>query len=227
MSLQPRALSDEEYEQLKKKLHHAHDTIIKVTLHEDEAIRELLSKIVMPLLKGIKIDLDGLKLDNTSYIRPNLQVFFSDVVYQTTLIDENKDVPELVDIALLVEHKSDMPTELPLRLQLVDYINAIMKKNYNPKTDKTIPVIPIVFNQFEKDWIKKPYRQLFPQFSEVVNRFLIEFDYLVINLASLSDEMMALLDKYGILKAALLAMRYVKNKKFLKQHFEDIFLFLQ
>ena len=227
MNLQPRILSDEEYEQLKKKLHHAHDTIIKVTLHEDEAIRELMSKIVMPLLKGIKIDLNGLKLDNTSYIRPNLQVFFSDVVYQTTLIDEGNDVPEAVEIALLVEHKSDMPHELPLRLQLSDYINAVMKKNYDPKTNKTIPVIAIVFNQFDKDWEMKPFRSLFPQLSANVTRFISEFDYLVINLASLSDEIMDSLDKYGTLKAALLAMRYVRNKKFLKQHFEDIFLFLQ
>ena len=227
MNLQPRILSDEEYAALKKKLHHAHDTIIKVTLHEDEAIRELISKIIMPLLNGIKIDLDGLKLDTTSYIRPNLQMFFSDVVYKTTLIDETKDVPESVEIALLVEHKSDMPSELALRLQLVDYINAIMKKNYDKKTDKTIPVITIVFNQFEKEWEKKPYRKLFPQFSDIVACFLLEFDYLVINLSSLSDEIMELLDKFGVLKAALLAMRYVRKKEFLKQHFEDIFLFLQ
>ena len=154
-------------------------------------------------------------------------MFFSDVVYKTTLIDETKDVPESVEIALLVEHKSDMPSELALRLQLVDYINAIMKKNYDKKTDKTIPVITIVFNQFEKEWEKKPYRKLFPQFSDIVACFLLEFDYLVINLSSLSDEIMELLDKFGVLKAALLAMRYVRKKEFLKQHFEDIFLFLQ
>jgi hypothetical protein len=141
MNLIPRTLSDEEYDILKKKLHHAHDTIIKVTLYEQEAIRELMSKIIMPLLKGVKIDLDGLKLDTTTYVRPNLQVFFSDVVYQTTLVDENKDIQEVADIAFLIEHKSDMPTELAVRLQLVDYINGIMKKNYNPKTDTTIPAL--------------------------------------------------------------------------------------
>ena len=227
MNLIPRTLSDEEYAALKKKLHHAHDTIIKVTLHEGEAIRELLSKIIMPLSEGIKIDLDGLKLDTTTYIRPNLNVFFSDVVYETTLIDETIDTPEAIEIALLVEHKSDMPSELALRLQVGDYIHAIMKHNYNPKTDKTRPVIAIVFNQFDKPWEKKPYRSLFPQVSQVVSRFLFEFDYLVINLASLSDEILDSLDKYGTLKAALLAMRYIKKKEFLKQHFEDIFLFLQ
>lgn len=106
MNLTPRTLSDEEYAALKKKLHHAHDTIIKVTLHEDEAIRELLSKIIMPLLNGLKIDLDGLKLDTTNYIRPNLQVFFSDVVYKTTLIDEIKGIRELAEITLLIRTRT-------------------------------------------------------------------------------------------------------------------------
>jgi 5-bromo-4-chloroindolyl phosphate hydrolysis protein len=46
MNLIPRILTDEEYALLKKKLHHAHDTIIKLTLHESEAIRELMSKII-------------------------------------------------------------------------------------------------------------------------------------------------------------------------------------
>jgi Sec-independent protein translocase protein TatA len=38
---------------------------------------------------------------------------------------------------------------------------------------------------------------------------------------------MASLDEFGTLKAALVAMKNVRNKKFLKRHFEEIFLFLQ
>jgi hypothetical protein len=227
MNLQPRTLTDAEYASLKKKLHQAHDKIIKVTLHETDAMRELMSKIIMPLLKGVKIDLDGLKLDTTTYLRRNLQAFFSDVVYLTTLIDETNGIREAVKTAILVEHKSEMPSELLLRLQAGDYINAIMRKNYNKETDSTIPVLTIIFNQFDKEWTPQPLRSLFPQLSLVISRFIPEFDYLVINLSNLSDEIMDSLDKFGTLKAALLAMRYVRNKKFLKQHFEEIFLFLQ
>ena len=223
----PLVLTDAEYEVLKKKLHQAHDKLIKLTLHEDEAIRELMDKIVMPLLKGVKINLDDLKLDNTAYIRPNLQVFFSDVVYKATFLDETTGMKEPAKIAILVEHKSDMPTELALRLQVSDYINAIMKKNYDRDTDKTISVIPIVFNQFDQDWKPQSFRSLFPGFSTIISCFIPEFAYLVINLASLSDEIMDSLNQYGILKASLLAMKHVRNKQFLKQHFEKIFLFLQ
>ncbi len=223
----PIKLTEAQYRDLKKKLHQAHDKIIKLTLHDVEAMRELLDKIVMPLLSNVRFDLNDLTLDNTTYIRPNLNVFFSDIVYLTTLIDEESGAREPVKVGVLIEHKSEMPTELQLRLQATDYINAIMKKNYNKDSDKTIAVLPIVFNQFEKDWIAKPFRSLFPQFSPKTARFLLEFDYLVINLASLPDEIMASLDEYGTLKASLLTMKHVRSKRFLKKHFNEIFLFLQ
>ena len=223
----PIKLTEAQYRALKKKLHQAHDKVIKLTLNDVEAMRELLLKIVMPLLTNVRLDLDDFTLDNTSYIRPNLNVFFSDIVYLTTLIDEESGAREPVKVGILIEHKSEMPTELQLRLQATDYINAIMKKNYNKDNDKTIAVLPIVFNQFEKDWVAKPFRSLFPQFSLKTARFLLEFDYLVINLASLPDEIMASLDEFGTLKASLLAMKYVRNKAFLKKHFKEIFLFLQ
>jgi hypothetical protein len=223
----PRLLSDEEYDALKKKLHQAHDKLIKSTLQEVDAMRELLDKIIMPSLVDVKLDLEALTLDTTTYIRPNLQVFFSDIVYLTTLIDEATDLKKPVKVAVLVEHKSEMPTQLAMRLQALDYINAIMKKNYNKETDTTIPVITVIFNQFNKDWTPEPFRSLFPEFSTKTARLLPEFDLLVINLASLPDDVMASLNKFGTLKAALLAMKNVRNKEFLKLHFEEIFLFLQ
>ena len=67
---------------------------------------------------------------------------------------------------------------------------------------------------------------LFPDLSPNVTRFIPGFDLLVINLASLSDEIMASLDEFGTLKAALVAMKNVRNKKFLKRHFAVFDLFL-
>jgi Putative transposase, YhgA-like len=223
----PRILTDEEYEVLKKKLHQAHDKLIKSTLQEVAAMRELLQKIISPLLTGIRIDLDALTLDTTTYIRPNLQVFYSDIVYLTRVIDEGTELKHSAKVAVLVEHKSDMPSQLAMRLQALDYINAILKKNYDKDTDTTIPPITIIFNQFDKDWTPQSMGSLFPDLSPNLTRFIPGFDLLVINLASLSDEIMASLDKFGTLRAALVAMKNVRNKKFLKRHFEEIFLFLQ
>jgi hypothetical protein len=223
----PRELSDEEYESLKVKLHQAHDKLIKLTLQEGGAMREFTEKIIMPLLHGAKIDLDSLVLDTTTYIRQNLEAFFSDIVYQVLLTDINKDKPKCARVALLIEHKSGMPKQLAMRLQAFDYVNAIMKMNYDPETDTTIPVITLIFNQFNKDWKPKTFRSHFPEFSEILAKLLPEFDLLFFDLSSMSQETLDSLDKYGTLKASLLAMKNVRNKRFLKKHFEEIFVFLQ
>ena len=52
----PRTLTNAEYQSLKKKLHQAHDKLIKLTLQEEGAMKELSEKIIMPLLDGVKID---------------------------------------------------------------------------------------------------------------------------------------------------------------------------
>ena len=181
----------------------------------------------MPLLNGLKINLDNLQLDTTAYIKPNLQVFYSDIVYLTDLIDETTHKKEPIKIALLIEHKSEMPSQMVLRLQILEYVSSIMRMNYNKDTDKTIPALPIIFNQFDKSWKLESFRSLFPEVSDLFSRYIPEFGLLVINLADLSDEILASLDEYGLLKATLLAMKNVRNKAFLKLHFEEIFLFLQ
>ena len=208
------------------KLHHAHNKIIQVALQETEARREFTEKFVMPHLKGIKIDLDNLQLDTTSYVSPAMKASYSDVVYLTTLIDETTQTKETVKVALLVEHKSKMPSQLLLRLQVEEYINRIMTMNYDKKTDRTIPVIPIIFNQFDKGWTQQPFRSLFPHVPNLIKHFIPEFGMITVNLADLPDATIDSLNKYGTLKATLLAMRNVRNKRFLKKHFEEIFVFL-
>ena len=226
-AMNPRDYTDEEINDLKKKLHHAHDKIIKNALEDYEARREFTGKIIMPLLKDVNIDLDNLQLDTNSYTGPSLQAFYSDIVFLTSFIDETTAEKEPAQVALLIEHKSDTPSQLLIRLQIEEYINAIMKRNYVKETDSTIQVIPIIFTQFAKGWAAKSFRSLFPKATHKTNRFIPEFDLLAINLADMPESVMASLNKYGVLKATLLAMKNVRNKEFLKSHFEDIFVFLQ
>ena len=179
-----RDLTEEAYLALKKKLHQAHDKLIKSTLLEEEAKYEFFGKIVMPLLNGLKINLDNLQLDTTAYIKPNLQVFYSDIVYLTDLIDETTQKKEPIKIALLIEHKSEMPSQMVLRLQILEYVSSIMRMNYNKDTDKTIPALPIIFNQFDKGWQPESFRRLFPEVSDLFSRYIPEFGLLVINLGT-------------------------------------------
>jgi hypothetical protein len=132
-----------------------------------------------------------------------------------------------VKIALLLEHKSEMPSQLEMRIQLLEYIVAIKRRNYDSKTDETLVVIPNVFNQFDKGWKIKPFRSLFADLSPSIAECVPEFKVFMTNLPDFTPEMLDAFEKYGELKAGMLAMQHVHNKKFLIKHFEEIFVFLE
>jgi hypothetical protein len=130
-------------------------------------------------------------------------------------------------VALLLEHKSAMPSQLQLRLQLLEYIVAIQHRNYDETHDSTMVVIPNVFNQFDKNWQMDSFRSLFKDLSPEMTEFIPEYKILMTNLPEFPTEMMDAFEKYGELRAGMLAMKYAKNKKFLFQHFEELFVFLE
>jgi hypothetical protein len=219
-------LSDALYAELKEKLHHAHDKFWKMLFMLLPVIREYLEKVILPQLPGVSFDLENLVLDNTSYVTPKLQPFYSDLVYLTTMTDEN-GTKKPIKIALLLEHKSAMPSPLQLRLQLLEYIVAIQHRNYDEKSDSTLMVLPNVFNQFDKNWKMDSFRSLFPDLSPSMAEFIPEHRVLMTNLPDFSSEKIDAFEKYGELRAGMLAMKHVKNKKFLLEHFEEIFVFLE
>jgi hypothetical protein len=120
-----------------------------------------------------------------------------------------------------------MPTQLQMRLQLLEYIVALKMRNYNKDTDETIFVLPNIFNQFDKDWELKPFRSLYPDLGPFMAGFIPEFGALVTNLQNFSDATIEAFEKYGELRAGMIAMKEVRNKRFLLENFEDIFVFLQ
>jgi Putative transposase, YhgA-like len=219
-------LTDVEYEALKKALHHAHDKIWKIIFSMPEAMREYIQVCLLPKMPGIVLDLDHLELDNTSYVSQRLDALYSDLVYLTTIIDQN-GTRKPVKIALLLEHKSEMPSSLRMRLQLLEYLSALKSKHYDEKTDSTLFVIPNIFNQFQKDWTLAPFRSLYPDLSPEATRFTPEFDVITTNLADLPPELILSLEQYGTLRAGLLAMKHAHNKRFLKTYFAEIFVFLE
>jgi hypothetical protein len=109
----------------------------------------------------------------------------------------------------------------------LEYIVAIQHRNYDEDTDSTLMVIPNVFNQFDKNWEMDSFRSLFKDLSVQMKRFIPDFEVLMTNLPNFSTERIDAFDKYGELRAGMLAMKYVKNKKFLLEHFEEIFVFLE
>jgi hypothetical protein len=73
----------------------------------------------------------------------------------------------------------------------------------------------------------KPFRSLYPDLSPFMAGFIPEFGVLLTNLPNFSAQTIAAFEKYGELRAGMIAMKEVRNKRFLLENFEDIFVFLE
>jgi predicted transposase/invertase (TIGR01784 family) len=206
-------------------LFQAHDKFFKIAFQDKENAGDFLKTYFMPQFPDISLDLDTLHLDDAQHVSSKLHPLFSDVIYRCQLKDDITG--KIVYVSFLFEHKSKMPTsEFDMRLQLLEYIVAIKRKNKTEKQPESI-VIPIVFNQNEKNWEQKPFRNCFPNVHFSLLQFVPEFAYFVFNLAGLPDAQIRILQEYNALRGVLLAMKHYKNLDFLNHHFEEIVKFIE
>jgi hypothetical protein len=206
-------------------LFQAHDKFFKIAFQDKENAGDFLKTYFMPQFPDISLDLDTLHLDDAQHVSSKLHPLFSDVIYRCQL--KNDTTGKIVYVSFLFEHKSKMPTsEFDMRLQLLEYIVAIKRKNKTEKQPESI-VIPIVFNQNEKNWEQQPFRNCFPDAPFSLLQFVPEFAYFVFNLAGLPDAQIRLLQEYNALRGVLLAMKHYKNLDFLNHHFEEIVKFIE
>ncbi|MEY4937140.1 MAG: hypothetical protein RIS64_3499 [Bacteroidota bacterium] len=208
-----------------KPLFQAHDKFFKIAFQDKENASDFLKAYFLPQFPDILLDWDALHLDDAQHVSSKLHPLFSDVIYRCKLKGDITN--KVVYVSFLFEHKSKMPTsEFDMRLQLLEYIVAIKRKNKSEKHPESI-VIPIVFNQSDKSWEQQPFRNCFPDAPISLLQFVPEFAYFVFNLTDLSDEQIRMLREYSALRGVLLAMKHYKNMNFLNHHFEEIVNFIE
>jgi hypothetical protein len=206
-------------------LFQAHDKFFKIAFQDKENATDFLKVYFLYQFPDIELDLSSLHLDDTEHVSKKLHPLYSDVVYRCKL--KGDSTGKVVYVSFLFEHKSTMPTsEFNMRLQLLEYIHSIQRKNKVEKQPESI-VIPIVFNQSAKSWKQQPFRSCFPNAPQSLLQFVPEFAYFVFNLADFSDDEIRMLQEYSALRGVLLAMKHYKNVAFLKNHFEEMINFIE
>jgi hypothetical protein len=206
-------------------LFQAHDKFFKIAFQDKENATDFLKTYFLSKFPDIELDLNSLHLDDAEHVSKKLHHLYSDVVYRCKLKGDLTD--KVVYVSFLFEHKSKMPSsEFNMRLQLLEYIHSIQRKNKVDKQPESI-VIPIVFNQSAKSWEQQPFRSCFPNAPQSLLQFIPEFAYFVFNLADLSDDQIRMLREYSALRSVLFAMKHYKNLPFLTTHFEEMINFIE
>ena len=164
-----------------------HDKFFRTSFSRLDVVRSFIEE-VLPKQYRDRINLDTLRLSNSSFIDKELSEHLADLVYQAEYAGEP------TQISLLFEHKSyqeDFP-----ELQLLQYMNNAYKeerrqKKKDKKPKKSTVVIPIVIHHGVSAWKKVSMRKQFGNPHEDLLKFLPEFDYLLFSLNDFEDEQIA------------------------------------
>lgn len=186
------------------RLINSHDRFFKELFSRKEEAREFIAK-TFPKEISQKINFETLELDKTEYIDSKLRTHFSDVVY-------NCKYNNLTDIkiTLLFEHKSY--TEQYPHLQLLGYMLKIWELQVKQKQALT-PIIPIIFYHGEQKWTKNSFDKYLTGIDGILQRFIPEFDYQIIDTSDFSDDEIHNLFKNLQLQIGILILKNIFNEE--------------
>ena len=197
-------------------LAHPHDKFVRSLLQYRvsalQIIEYALSKEIFDLL-----DLQTLELTNASFIDEKLQISLADICYEGQTQTEKP-----FRICLLFEHKSEFPVK-GLYEQLSRYINNIWLEDQKQNRPTTLS-IPILIYHGSVPLGKELPENLFPDAPPELLRFVPRFDYVLLDLASMSESDIDKME-FHALKNVFLALKYSRNEKYLKQNWKKVIIF--
>ena len=209
---------------LEELINNINDKIFKSTFQQKESVVEYLKTFLATIAE--MLDLDNLTLKDTNFISEELEEYFSDVIFETTLKD--KKVKNNIRVILLFEHKKGIDSYFDLFLQLLFYIALIWKQDRNEKRSPTV-VIPLVINQSKRRIKQKTLHQSLSGIPEELLKYIPQFEYHVLNVLPLDNEPIREeilnLNSNNILRSLFLAYIAIDQKNKLENILIEIFKF--
>ena len=197
----------------------SHDEFFKASFGRLEIALDYLEQL-LPQDVHQTLDLSQLERMNGAWVTPELEEYFSDVVYRCPL----KEGKRKVWISFLFEHKSS-PDAFP-HLQLLRYLLDAWQEQYKQKQPLS-PIVPIVVYHGLRKWRKRDLSSYFGKtLPQSLLPFLPRFDYVLTSVQTLSDEQILELKK-GLLINALLMFKHIWRPQFILKNPELIFVNLE
>ncbi len=148
-------------------------------------------------------DLTTLEIVTDRFIRSNLKIFRSDIIYRCKF----KNKKEHFYFSLIWEHKLEPEEEVAIQVGL--YIFLFLYRLSKAKDRVLEPVLPLIFYNGKKDWTPKTVHQLFegkPYF-DFFKQFLPDFSFLFKNITKMpTEELLALESRF--FRSAMMSMAF-------------------
>jgi predicted transposase/invertase (TIGR01784 family) len=160
-------------------LRNPHDAFFKQVLARPEIAADLLRNHLPPALVE-QIDWSQLALQKDTFIDPDLQAQFSDLLYRVPL-----RMGTDIFLYLLFEHKSQ--PERYTRLQLLGYMVRIWEKERR-ESGKLSPIVPLVVYHGRRKWRHARRFEALFQAPQQVRKYLPRFEHELLDLSALPDE---------------------------------------
>ena len=207
-----------------------HDDFFRNACAKAFIVEPLIRHFIEPELSQ-KFDYSKLELCHDSYITPELANYYSDRLWSIEFKENN----EMLQLLLLFEHKSFVPKRIHIQLlrymveewskQIDSQLQALQEiKKKSKKTKEKITlvlVLPIVLYHGKQEWTKPKFEDLFGKISDILKRFLPDFDFIIIDLSKYSDKQ--IMDtEAGLLINMLLLLRHSFDTTYLVNNFDVI-----
>jgi predicted transposase/invertase (TIGR01784 family) len=201
-------MSKKKQDKAKQNIQNVHDKFFKETFSRLEVAQSFIEELFPTDIRE-KINLADLKRLSDSFVDGELEEYFSDIIYQTNLANQETLV------TLLFEHKSY--TVPFIHIQLLQYVINIWKQEIKDGKAVLSLVIPIVIHHGEQRWEYKSMKSYFVDLPQVLHKFIPDFDYLLFSLTDIGDDRLTSLKNVILsMSAMLLKHSHDENDEFMK-----------
>lgn len=178
-----------------------HDSFFKDLFTRQEAAHHFLKHQLPPSVAAV-LDPNRLEIRKDSFIDPDLQAHFSDILYRVGLVGGGESY-----VYVLFEHKSY--PEPRIAWQLLRYMARIWEQA-DKQGEALLPVLPLVVYHGRQCWqVARQFSALF-DLPEVLRPYLPEFRYHLADLSQYSEaDIKARVARAVILQVGLLSLKNI------------------
>lgn len=200
---------------MKKKPHpQPHDLLFAEVFSRTEVAASFIKNFAGDELPMQKLKLETLRLEPSSYVKPDLKRFYSDLVFSCEYGEAS------VEISIIKEHKSTPPVDP--HFQLLDYISEKWRQEAKQKKRRT-PVIAILLYHGKQHWQHRPMEAYLHGMDGELARLNPLFEFILVDLAKYDDEFILRLNTLFLVNT-LLMFKHSGDTSYVKQNIEKVFV---